>query len=343
MVSDLFLKQVSLRNYNTLGIDARAAYFQTVTSTEQLNLLLMQLPVSRLIVLGEGSNVVFLEDFPGVVLLNQILGIELVEENATTARVKVSGGERWDQWVAYSLDQGWFGLENLSGIPGTVGAAPIQNIGAYGVEVKDTVSQVEAINLASGEAVCFSNNDCEFSYRDSIFKRDQKNHYFITAVEFLLQKKPSLHLDYGGIRQHIDVMKFSLDTLTPAQLRQVVIALRQQKLPDPKLLPNAGSFFKNPLVDASQLKLLKEKYPDLISFPADSGKIKLAAGWMIDYLGWKGRSIKGAHVHERQALVLINEAAESDGLVKLYQAIQADVKKHFDVLLEVEPNLIGTN
>ncbi len=336
--------QHNLKPFNTLNVAARARYFFEVSTVPQLSQLLSwywqqqeQLP---LLVVGGGSNLVLSRDFPGLVILNRILGIEPLEQSKDGVLVKVGAGENWDDFVAFCLQQGWYGLENLSAIPGTVGAAPIQNIGAYGVELCAAVERVEYLERATGKIRTLSKSQCQFGYRDSIFKRDLKNQTVITAVVFKLSTQPNLQLQYGDISKAIAAQGLAADRLTAEQVRQMVVSIRAKKLPDPKTLPNVGSFFKNPIVSNGEYARLLDKFPELVSYPSGSDQRKLAAGWMIDHLGWKGQARGDAKVHDRQALVLVNLGQGSADLLALAQAIQNDVKQHFGVWLEPEPNIV---
>ena len=337
-------QQVSLADYNTLRIDACAAWFCRIDSKAALISLLRTPAVTEkggILVIGGGSNLVLTRDFPGLVLLNAIKGIDVVHQDSDSVMVSVGGGENWDAFVAYSLSQGWAGLENLSAIPGTVGAAPIQNIGAYGVERKDCLVSVSTVELVSGQVRQFDRQECEFGYRDSIFKKAEKDKHIITSVTFRLDKRPTLKLNYGEIRSEMDASRISEKELTPVQLRQLISTIRARKLPDPKVTPNVGSFFKNPVIGKKQLQTILESFPDLVYFPAtDNDDVKLAAGWMIDRLGWKGKVLGMARVHSRQALVLTVREGHCEDLLTLAKSIQKDVSAHFGVVLEIEPRIV---
>jgi UDP-N-acetylmuramate dehydrogenase len=326
--------------FNTLAVEVSAAYFSAVDSVDALRDLLHHTPSDNILILGGGSNLVFTQDYDGLVILNQIMGIEVLQEDQNEVLVKVGAGQNWDQWVAYSIEQGWFGLENLSLIPGSVGAAPIQNIGAYGVELKDCLQRVETVEIATQQVCCFDLAACRMGYRDSAFKREFKGRYAITAVVMKLSKKPQLHLGYGEISQCMQSLGLDASCLSAAQLRDIIVRIRRAKLPDPSRLPNVGSFFKNPVVSSMAYQKTLEQYPDIVAYPMQDGRVKLAAGWLIDRLGWKGRQQGQASVHERQALVLINHGGSSNDLLRLAESIQMDVRTHFGVNLEVEPNII---
>ncbi|MDY6921693.1 MAG: UDP-N-acetylmuramate dehydrogenase [Pseudomonadota bacterium] len=331
---------VSLRPYNTLGVAVRAEWFARLTAAAQIPSLLARFGGSPILVLGGGSNLVLTSEVPGLVLHNAIGGLELLAEDGDGVSLRVGAGENWDQLVARCTGQGWFGLENLSWIPGSVGAAPIQNIGAYGVELKDTLLAVHTVGIEDAEPHRFSAADCRLGYRDSIFKHEQQDRQIITAVDLRLHKRPHLQLEYGEIRQTAERWGHDLKRLTPSQVRQLIIRIRQEKLPDPALAPNVGSFFKNPVVDAAQYQCLRQREPELVAFAQADGRYKLAAGWLIDRLGWKGRRLGQARVHPQQALVLVNEGHGSDDVLRLAQQIQRDVKAAYGVALEVEPRIV---
>lgn len=334
-------QDVNLAAYNTLGIPAIAARFVEIESVSQLESVLGIVNGRDILVIGGGSNVVLTGDVSGWVLLNAIKGIDVLEESDSAALVRVAAGENWDCFVQYSLERGWFGLENLSAIPGSVGAAPIQNIGAYGVELKSSVAWVETLEISSRQARQFTAEACRFGYRESLFKQDaQRDRHIITAVVFRLSKTPDLKLDYGEIRAEMASSGLTERTITAIQLRELIIQIRARKLPNPELIPNVGSFFKNPVISRSQFDNLKVRYPQLVSYPMAQGQQKLAAGWLIDQLGWRGRAMGQARVHEHQALVLTLEDGQSADLLALAGAIREDVKLNFGIELEIEPRVI---
>lgn len=290
-------------------------------------------------ILGGGSNVLFTRNFDGVVLQNHILGKEVMQEDEDHIFVKVGGGENWHQWVMYCLENNWGGVENLSLIPGSVGASPIQNIGAYGVELKDVFHSLEAIQLDTAQLHTFDRQACRFGYRDSIFKQKAKGKYFITSVTFRLDKQHQLHTSYGAIQTELDRMGVSAPSIH--DISKAVIHIRQSKLPDPAVIGNGGSFFKNPVVSSSQLAMLQQAYPDIPHYPQADGSEKLAAGWLIEQAGWKGKRLGNYGVHDRQALVLVNYGgARGADIVALSKEIQASVKQQFGVELTPEINLI---
>lgn len=334
-------RNVSLKPFNTLQIDARADWFAELTDLEQCTQLPDLCRQQPLLILGGGSNIILAGNVHGLVLLNRLRGIAVLDEDDDSVRVQVAAGENWDAFVQHSLELGWCGLENLSAIPGTVGAAPMQNIGAYGVELKDVVERVGVFYLADGTFTELSAPDCAFGYRDSIFKHALKDRCLITHVVFRLRKRPALKLEYGEIRAEIAKQRMSAESLTPLQLRQIIIAVRARKLPDPRQLPNVGSFFKNPVIPAAQLQTLLATWPNLVHYPVDGAQTKVAAGWLIDQLGWKGRVHGKAQVHEQQALVLVNMGGDSEDVLGLARQIQADVRERFGIELEMEPLIIG--
>lgn len=334
-------RNVSLKPFNTLQIDARADWFAELTDLEQCTQLPDLCRQQPLLILGGGSNIILAGNVHGLVLLNRLRGIAVLDEDDDSVRVQVAAGENWDAFVQHSLELGWCGLENLSAIPGTVGAAPMQNIGAYGVELKDVVERVGVFHLEKGTFAELSAPDCAFGYRDSIFKHALKDRCLITHVVFRLRKRPALKLEYGEIRAEIAKQRMSAESLTPLQLRQIIIAVRARKLPDPRQLPNVGSFFKNPVIPAAQLQTLLATWPNLVHYPVDGAQTKVAAGWLIDQLGWKGRVHGKAQVHEQQALVLVNMGGDSEDVLGLARQIQADVRERFGIELEMEPLIIG--
>lgn len=329
---------VDLQPLNTLAIAARAAYFARVESLEQLHEALAYARRKKLPILplGGGSNIVLTGDFPGLVILIELHGLSL-DNSARGTCVQAAAGENWHQLVMHTVEQGFGGLENLALIPGKIGAAPIQNIGAYGVELRDTFAELQAMHVATGELHTFSRTDCQFGYRDSVFKRGARDQYIITRVCLQLPADWRAHLDYPALRQYFVEREQDSGALTPAQVAQAVIEIRNSKLPSPDDIPNAGSFFKNPLVDADCYHSLKQTYPDLVAFAAGD-RWKLAAGWLIDRAGWRGARRSAVGVHDRQALVLVNPGHGSGAEVTgLAAEIAADIRAKFGVDLEPEP------
>jgi len=329
--------QVDLSSFNTLGLRSQASLYTELHSIFDLHALIQdpQLKKEKWHILGGGSNLVLPPLVQGLVIKVVNQGRELLHEEADFWFVKAQAGENWNDFVQWTLAHGYYGLENLSLIPGTVGAAPIQNIGAYGVEVKDTLWEVTCVDLASGELKTFTNEECRFSYRDSFFKQEGAGKYLIWDVTFRLPKKVKLHLEYGDIRKELERQQLEEN---PINISRAVISIRTSKLPDPKVIGNAGSFFKNPLVTADHRDDLLKKYPQLVSFSASEGKFKLAAGWLIDQSGWKGKKLGPVGMFEKQALVLVNHGgASADDVWKLAAQVCADVKSRFGVDIEAEP------
>ncbi|MBA1272753.1 UDP-N-acetylmuramate dehydrogenase [Stutzerimonas azotifigens] len=331
---------VSLRPYNTFGLDVRARWYAEAGSHEdvpRIRAAARELGMP-LWILGGGSNLLLTSDVQAVVVRMVNRGIGVVADHGDQVILEAQAGEPWHPLVLRSLELGLVGLENLSLIPGTVGAAPVQNIGAYGVEFKDVMHSLTAVNLHSGEVYEFSVEQCAFDYRDSLFKREP-GRWLILSVRFALERKGRLHLDYGPIRQKL--AEQGVTQPTAIDVSRAVCAIRSEKLPDPRELGNAGSFFKNPLVASSLAATLRERYPDLVAYPQPDGRVKLAAGWLIERAGWKGFRDGDAGVHSLQALVLVNYGNATGGqLLGLARRIQADILERFGVELEIEPNLL---
>ncbi len=332
----LVKKNVSLQAYNTLSIPASAAYFARCTSLEQLveSLNFARENELQVLVLGEGSNTVFSKDFDGLLVLNRLTGVTLLNDNSDNVLVEVAAGESWHDFVRYSLNQSWYGLENLALIPGLVGAAPIQNIGAYGVEVKEAIVSVNTYDIESQEVIQLSNLECQFAYRDSIFKQALADKRLITSVVFRLSKWPKVRLSYPALADHLN------DSPSPLDVFNAVCEIRSSKLPMPEDMPNAGSFFKNPIVDQSQYARLKASFPKIVAFTLDNDKVKLAAAWMIDQRGWKNKSVDAVYVHREHALVVVNPNSKPGvSVLKLAAAIQQDIESTFGVSLDIEPRV----
>jgi len=328
-----------LKPYNTFSIDAKARFFNSFSFVEELEEKLMMYSEYPILILGGGSNILFTKDYDGAVLKNEIKGIELQHEDADHVYVKVGAGENWHQFVLYCIKHNWAGVENLSLIPGNIGASPIQNIGAYGVELDDVFWSLEAFHLSERKIHTFTATDCEFGYRDSIFKNRYKDEFAILSVTFQLKKKPIYHVSYGAITEELE--KMGVKDLSIKAVSQAVINIRSAKLPDPQKIPNAGSFFKNPEVTASKYEELKLKFPDIIAYPLAKGTVKLAAGWMIEKCGWKGYRKGDAGCHAKQALVLVNYGnATGKEIFALSEEILQSVKNKFDIGLEREVNII---
>lgn len=334
-------KNISLKAYNSFGIDANTAELVTVSTIDDAIAALKQVKQSQLplLILGGGSNVLLLKDWPGIVLLNRLEGIELIEENENEVRIKVGAGHNWHQLVLYCVNNGWAGIENLSLIPGCVGAAPIQNIGAYGVELKETFVSLEAIDLNTFEILSFNKQQCAFGYRDSVFKNEWKNRVMIVSVTFQLSKKPNFKTSYGAIGD--ELKRMGITELSIKAISDAVIAIRQSKLPNPAVIGNAGSFFKNPVVSVSKAESLKSDFPDAVIYPVDEQHSKVAAGWMIEKAGWKGYRNQDYGVHANQALVLVNYGkANGREIFKLSEEIIQSVITKFGIELEREVNMI---
>ena len=334
------LRNISLKPYNTFGIDVKARYFLELFNEDELGVFLTDLPRERkpLLILGGGSNILFTKDFPGTVLKVSTKGIRITEETNSHVVLQANAGENWDDFVKFCVEKGWGGLENLSLIPGNVGTSPVQNIGAYGVEMKDTFIQLEGLFLDSGERKTFTKEDCNFGYRDSIFKRHLKDHFLILNVSFQLMKKPVLCLEYGTIKEELARRKVQYPD--PGTVRDAVCIIRRSKLPDPVKIGNAGSFFKNPVITETRFAHIKSRFPDIVHYPQD-GMIKLAAAWLIEQCGWKGKRKGNAGVHSLQPLVLVNYGkASGKEIHELGCEVQRTVYEKFGVMLETEVNII---
>lgn len=332
-------KDVSLKPYNTFGIDVNAHQFISIESEEELIEILRRFYASELFVLGGGSNMLLTQDINKTVLHINLKGIEIVEEDDHHVLLKANAGENWHDFVLYCLEKGYGGLENLSLIPGNVGTSPIQNIGAYGVELKDTMSYCETINRQTLNKKRFYTKDCRFGYRDSVFKTKFKNQYIITSVVFKLTKKDHiLHIDYGSIQNELEFKKISSPTIQ--DVSRAIIAIRQSKLPDPNQIGNSGSFFKNPIVAFSVLENIQKSFPDVPFYKIDESSVKIPAGWLIEKTGLKGYRKGDAGVHSKQALVLVNHGNASGKEVhELSEHVKKEVEKKFKIKLETEVNI----
>jgi UDP-N-acetylmuramate dehydrogenase len=340
MVTPLIQEDVSLQHYNTLAVDVSTRWFVIIDTIEQLQEALDFVKAKNcpLLVLGGGSNVVLAKDFTGLTLLIKTRDIHIEKETGTQIFLSVAAGENWHDTVMYCVDQGWYGLENLALIPGSVGAAPIQNIGAYGVELTQCFSYLEALDIATGERLSVDNQACQFAYRDSVFKQSLKDKVIITRVVLVLSKTPTWSLNYPALQNALK--GYELSALTSQQVAQVVIAIRQSKLPDPKDIPNAGSFFKNPIVDAGCYERLREQYPQLVAYEQSDGRYKLAAGWLLDQAGWKGKWVNDIAMHDQQALVLTNPHRRSGSeLLDFTDQVISDIQQKYGIYLEVEPRI----
>ncbi len=331
-------QNISLKPYNTFGIEVWSKKFATVNNINELKQILDG-DTDSILILGGGSNILFTQDFEGLVIKNNIKGIEVVEEDDSTILLKVGAGERWHQFVLYCIDKNYAGIENLSLIPGNVGAAPMQNIGAYGVEVKDVITEVEAVNLTDFSIKNFTNASCDFAYRTSIFKTAEKDKYFISSVTFKLNKQPIINTSYGAIEA--ELKKMNVVNPSIKDVSDAVIAIRSSKLPDPKEIGNSGSFFKNPIVKEELKNKILSEFPNAPNYPQDDGTFKIAAGWLIEQCGWKGKRIGNYGVHKNQALVLVNygDATGSD-IYNLSEEIIKSVQHTFQIELEREVNIL---
>lgn len=338
-------KNVDLQMCNTLGVPCIAQYLLEVDSSKILRQALVWAKEQGVSVflLGGGSNVILPEAIQGLVVKNNIKGIELVkdENKGDSVYVRAGAGVIWHDLVQYTLDNYYYGLENLSLIPGTVGAAPMQNIGAYGVELDTIFESLTAIDRESFEQIEFDRQQCEFSYRHSVFKGSLRNRFVIVNVTLKLSKLPKLNLSYPALRDAVD--SISEDKLSPRNISDIVCKIRRDKLPDPKETPNVGSFFKNPMVDKPTLERLQAQYSDLVFYSAENDLFKIAAGWLVDRAGWRGFSENGVGVHKHQALVLTNSGrCNGAAVLALAENIQADVEKRFEIRLQVEPDIISS-
>jgi len=333
---------VDLGPHNTLGVRALARYFVTVHSVDQLrnvleNPLANQVPV---LILGGGSNVLFVDDYPGLVINVNISGIEVVNENEKEITIRVGAGENWHGVVQYCVERNWGGIENLSLIPGKAGAAPIQNIGAYGVELQDVFVSLEALEIETGILHTFVKDECGFGYRESIFKREYKSRFVITSIVLTLSKQPKLHTSYGAIEDKLK--EKGIEKPTIQDISNIVIEIRNSKLPDPSDLGNAGSFFKNPVIDREIFEKIRDQYPDVPGYPVNESKIKVPAGWLIEQTGWKGKIKGNAGTYRQQALVIVNHGgATGREILELANEIKISVADRFGIELVPEVNIIG--
>ncbi|MFT5168781.1 MAG: UDP-N-acetylmuramate dehydrogenase [Saprospiraceae bacterium] len=331
-------KNHSLQPFNTFGLDAKAKLFAKVSTTEALSSFL-KTNKSPLFILGGGSNILLSKDINALVLKNEIKGIEMIRDYKNCAHVAVGGGENWHRFVLWAISKKLGGIENLSLIPGTVGAAPIQNIGAYGVELKDVFVKLEAIHLATGKKETFYKKDCHFGYRDSIFKRSLKGKVFISKVVFRLSKTPKTNTSYGDIQAVLKERNITLPSIK--HISDAVIQIRSSKLPDPAVLGNAGSFFKNPEISAHIFKNLQLHFPKIVYYNLPDGKVKIPAGWLIEHCGWKGKKIGNTGSHAQQALVIVNYGGATGEEIKAHaERVIASVKDTFGIKLKAEVNIV---
>ena len=333
-----FQENISLKKYNTFGIDVNAKRFISISSVYELQQLLKK--EKELFLLSGGSNMLLTKNIEQLVVHLNIKGISIDREDDNAVYLTVNAGENWHEFVLWAIEQGYGGIENLSLIPGKVGTCPIQNIGAYGVEVKDVISKVETIEIETNKLVSFSNTECNFGYRNSIFKNEAKGKYIITSVCFKLSKSNhKLTTSYGAIEKELTDRQITNPTIK--DISDAVIAIRQSKLPDPNEIGNSGSFFKNPVISISLFEELKNKYPTIPSYPVSEKEIKVPAGWLIEQSGFKGKRYGDYGVHEKQALVLVNYGnASGKDIFELAQKIQATIKETYKIDLEIEVNII---
>ena len=335
------IENYPLLKLNTFGIDIKAKYFTSINTINEL-IEVTKTNVFKdleLLILGGGSNILFTKDFDGLVILNNIKGKEIIDQNQQSIFLKIGAGENWHELVMYCVDNGWGGIENLSLIPGNTGTAPMQNIGAYGVEIKETFVELEALEISSGKIVKFNNSDCEFGYRESVFKNKMKNQYIILNITLELKKNPVLNINYGDVKAILESQNIKNPDIK--EVSNAIISIRQSKLPDPKKIGNSGSFFKNPIVSLNLLELIKKKYPNVVNYEINENEFKIAAGWLIERAGWKGKKFNNYGIHEKQALVLVNYGlANGMEIFELSEKIILDIKDKFGIKLEREVNII---
>ena len=335
-----FINNVSLKNYNTFGINAKAKYFVEFESIMELEKIISSdtFNNNKNFILGGGSNLLFTQDYDGLIIHNKIAGICILEDNETNVIVEVGGGVNWHEFVMWSVNQKLSGIENLALIPGTVGASPMQNIGAYGMEVKDSISKVHAFEIASKELKVFSNKDCNFGYRESIFKEELKNKFIMMKVEFKLSKTALNKTTYGAIEEELKCLNLQP---SPKNIAEAVIGIRSRKLPNPEKIGNSGSFFKNPILKTTNFKELKKQFPEMVGYKISEEETKIAAGWLIDNAGLKGYRKGDAGVHKNQALVLVNYGnASGQEIINLSKMIQETILKKYGIQIEPEVNIL---
>jgi UDP-N-acetylmuramate dehydrogenase len=332
----------SLINHNTFGLNAFAKYYLSVETADDILEFFNEAETvknEKRLIIGSGSNLLFINDFDGLVIHPEMDGIQVINEDEDSVEVEAGAGVEWDRFVSYCATNSWGGIENLSLIPGTVGAAPVQNIGAYGIEVQSAIHFVKGIDLQNLEYKVFNQQECSFGYRTSLFKEQLKENFIVTSVVFKLHKQPVFTLQYGALEAEVD----RIGQRNLQNIRQAVIAIRKSKLPDPLIVGNAGSFFKNPIISKNAASKLKSESPEIPIFPFGPGKVKVAAGWLIEKAGWKGKSIGNCAVHDQQALVLVNKGgATGQEIFELSEMIVEDVFEKFDIQLEREVQVVGS-
>ena len=333
---------VNLRPYNSFGFDAIAKYFVEINTIDDLQTLIKSgvLQKHKTLILSGGNNILFQKDvFDGLVVYINTKGIEILREDGNEVVVRAQAGEDWPEFVRFCVSKGWHGVENLAYIPGKIGAAPIQNIGAYGMELKDSFLQCEAMDLSTGKSKVFTKEDCHFGYRESIFKRELKGQYVITSVDFLLKKNAPLHLEYGNIRSYLE--QNGIENPSLQQLHDAICAIRDSKLPDVNQIGSAGSFFKNPVISIEQFEDLQQQYPNIPHYPDTKGMVKVPAGWLIEQAGWKGWRDEHVGVYDKQALVLVHYGGGTgQDIVELAHKIQDSVEKKFSIKIYPEVNFV---
>ena len=334
-------ENISLKEYNTFGLEANARYFCEINSKEDLIKLISSdlFKKSKYLILGGGSNILLTSDYDGLVIKNNICGQEIIEENEAFVKIRSYSGNVWHKLVIYCVNNGWGGIENLSLIPGSVGAAPMQNIGAYGVELKNVFESLEAIELSTGKLKTFSKADCKFEYRQSIFKNKLKDKFFIYSINLKLSKSPDINTSYGAIKDTLKEMKISDPGIK--DVSNAVISIRRSKLPDPIVLGNSGSFFKNPIIENDFYNKIKKTYPNIVGYPNGETHTKVAAGWLIEQCGFKGKRVGNTGSHKDQALVLVNYGnAKGEEIWSLAKNIKKSVKETFGIDIDPEVNII---
>ena len=333
-------ENISLKPFNTFGIEANTRYFGRFSSVEELNQILTSNKDKELLILGGGSNILLTKNFDGLTLINEIKGFEVTKNDGDSVIVKSGAGEIWHEFVLKCIENNFSGVENLSLIPGSVGASPMQNIGAYGVEIKDVFESVEAYHIQTGELHTFSKEECEFGYRESVFKRKYKGQYVIISVSYKLSlSAPKVNTSYGAIESELKEMNISKPSIK--DVSQAVINIRSSKLPNPKEIGNAGSFFKNPVISKELFDKLIVEFPTIPNYPAENDGKKIAAGWLIEQCGWKGKTLGHYGVHKLQALVLVNyKGATGTEIYDLSSSIIKDVEDKFGITLEREVNIL---
>lgn len=335
------LEYLSLKQHNTFGIDVCSHFFCRVNSKDFfLQIIKDELPYyDKYLIIGGGSNILLCDNFDGLVIKNEIVGIEIIKEDENQVWIKALSGTIWHEFVLFCVNNNYGGIENLSLIPGTVGAAPMQNIGAYGVEIKDTFVELEAINMETAATKIFTKEDCAFGYRESIFKKEEKGNYFIYSVTFKLSKNPIVNVSYGDIQQVLEVK--NIETPTIKDVSNAIIEIRESKLPNPKELGNAGSFFKNPEVEKTIAEKIQLEFPTMPKYDLPNGNVKIPAGWLIEQCGWKGKRVGNSGNHAKQALVIVNYGnATGNEIWQHALNVQKSVEEKFGILLEAEVNII---